>query len=73
MTTTMHYLAVVLFIVLICLTSWGWLVFPVDAREQQMLKQEQAAAAALPKDAADQEPLDSPEYDLGGSTGLRIE
>ena len=69
----MHYLAVVLFIVLICLTSWGWLVFPVDAREQQMLKQEQAAAAALPKDATDQEPLDSPEYDLGGSTGLRVE
>lgn len=63
----MHYV-VFLFIILVCLTSWAWAVFPGDKRDTTFL-----AGATLPQDPVDdQEPLASPEYDLGGLGGLGI-
>jgi len=67
----MHYV-VILFIILVCLTSWAWAVFPADKREVAVLARE--TGATLPQDPVDdQEPLASPEYDLGSLRGLGIE
>lgn len=65
----LHLYAVVLFTLLICLTSWGWAVFPVDNRERVTVQQEQVTQN-LPEDTRPQEPLTSPEYDLARTTTL---
>jgi len=36
----LHFYALIIFAIMICLSSWGWAIFP-DKRERALLKHEQ--------------------------------